>query len=113
MLVPGKHTFTLLLLCVHYQSGMEICMLDVGQGRLPVLGTSGWNDVLVRWRQYQCIRCRNLSDCTILKARGVHKIDYLLISHMDQDHINGIKEMLEGWKHSGGAGTAAGTTEER
>ena len=30
-----------------------------------------------------------------LKARGVHKIDYLLISHMDQDHINGIKEVLE------------------
>ena len=91
----GCILFALLLLCVHYQSGMEICMLDVGQGdclfwELPE-GTTflsdGGSTSVSDVGTYRIV--------PFLKARGVHKIDYLLISHMDQDHINGIKEVLE------------------
>lgn len=30
-----------------------------------------------------------------LKYNGIHEVDYAMISHLDADHCNGIKEILE------------------
>ncbi|MCD8241550.1 MAG: hypothetical protein LUD73_03925, partial [Lachnospiraceae bacterium] len=39
----------------------------------------------------RCIRDRILP---YLKYEGVGRLDYLMISHMDSDHISGIEELL-------------------
>ena len=91
----GSVLFTLLLLCVHYQSGMEICMLDVGQGDCLFWELPDGTTFLSDGGSTSVSDVGNYRIVPFLKARGVHKIDYLLISHMDQDHINGIKEVLE------------------
>lgn len=91
----GSIFFILLLLCVHYQSGMEICMLDVGQGDCLFWELPDGTTFLSDGGSTSVSDVGNYRIVPFLKARGVHKIDYLLISHMDQDHINGIKEVLE------------------
>ncbi len=49
-----------------------------------------------QWRQYQCIRCRNLSDRTIFESKEECTRSIIFSSPIwDQDHINGIKEVLE------------------
>lgn len=53
--------------CIIRVEWRSVCLMW-GRG-LPVLGTAGWNDVFVRWRQYQCIRCRKLSDRAIPESQ--------------------------------------------
>lgn len=74
--------------------GLQVWFLDVGQGDCAVF------------------RCRDgvvLSDCgssqnrqvgkrclvPFLQSRGIAEIDYVLVSHCDMDHVNGIQWLLE------------------
>jgi competence protein ComEC len=83
------------LLCMHTHQGLTITMLDVGQGDgIFFQDPDG--------RTYLCDGgSSNVTDVgayrilPFLKTRGIQKLDYLMISHMDQDHISGIKELLE------------------
>lgn len=75
--------------------GVHIMMLDVGQGDCiyvkDVDGTSylfdgGSTDIkkVGKYRIYPSLR-----------AMGITCIDYVIISHTDADHINGIKELID------------------
>ena len=70
-------------------------MLDVGQGDCLFWELPDGTTFLSDGGSTSVSDVGNYRIVPFLKARGVHKIDYLLISHMDQDHINGIKEVLE------------------
>ena len=70
-------------------------MLDVGQGDCLFWELPEGTTFLSDGGSTSVSDVGNYRIVPFLKARGVHKIDYLLISHMDQDHINGIKEVLE------------------
>ena len=70
-------------------------MLDVGQGDCLFWELPNGTTFLSDGGSTSVSDVGNYRIIPFLKARGVHKIDYLLISHMDQDHINGIKEVLE------------------
>ena len=83
-----------LILCMHPSPGLEVWFLDVGQG----------DGVLIETREVTI-----LSDCgssqrrkigeqvlgPFLESRGIKRIDYLFVSHGDQDHMNGILWLLE------------------
>ena len=75
-------------------NGMEITFLDVGQGdgicihtkKLVVLVDGGSSDK------------KNLGEQVLepfLKSQGICQVDYVIVSHGDQDHISGVKELLE------------------
>ncbi|MCR5369899.1 MAG: DNA internalization-related competence protein ComEC/Rec2 [Clostridium sp.] len=82
----------LLLLC-HPVRGLHVWFLDVGQG----------DGVFLQTREAAI-----LSDCgssqesalgemrlgPFLKSRGVTHLDYILVSHGDEDHISGIRWLL-------------------
>ena len=82
---------------MHYipYNGLYISMLDVGQGDciyvrdvngVNYLFDGGSTDIknVGKYRIYPALR-----------AMGVKRIDYIIISHTDADHINGIKELID------------------
>lgn len=73
---------------------LQIAMIDVGQGdsvliRTPsdvtILSDCGSTDIkgLTRYRVIP-----------YLKSQGISSLDYIMVSHTDADHINGIEELL-------------------
>lgn len=79
--------------------GLEVSFLSVGQGDGIVLSeSSGFFG-----RQSVCLVDGGSSSVSgvgekrilpFLKAKGIWKIDCVFVSHMDEDHVSGIKEIL-------------------
>lgn len=97
----GKRRFLIvifaavLLVSVRFHSSVEFTVLDVGQGdglflRFPE-GTTcfidGGSTSFRKTGQYRIL--------PYLKYEGVKKLDYVIFSHMDADHVNGMEELLE------------------
>jgi competence protein ComEC len=71
--------------------GIEITVLDVGQGQSVVIRSGG--ETLV----YDCgggVSSGRIAS-RYLRSRGVRGIDYLVLSHYHHDHINGVPALLE------------------
>lgn len=74
---------------------LSVTILDVGQGdgifiQGPAGGTyliDGGSSDIKKVGQYRIE--------PFLKSRGVGKLDYVLISHGDSDHMNGVKDLIE------------------
>lgn len=91
----------LLVFTVRLPQGLEITMVDVGQGDCIFLsedrgvrflidgGSSSKNDVA----DYQIL--------PFLKYRGVDYLDAVFVTHPDSDHENGIRAWLEKYKEIG------------
>lgn len=63
--------------------GLTITMLDVGQGE-AILITEGGHSMLIDGGKDPLDAPRMLRD------RGIHRLDYLVISHAHDDHISGL-----------------------
>lgn len=84
------------------ETGLQITMLDVGQGDC------------IYWKNDNGITCLMDGGSTsvsavgtyriqpFLKYKGVKRLDYCFVSHMDEDHINGIQELISASMESGG-----------
>ena len=74
---------------------LSVTILDVGQGdgifiQGPAGGTyliDGGSSDIKKVGQYRIE--------PFLKSRGVGRLDYVLISHGDSDHMNGVKDLIE------------------
>lgn len=79
----------------HPGTGVKVAMLDVGQGDGLVI-TTGWGSCYLidggSSSVYQVGRYRILP---YLKYQGVQKIDMCILSHPDEDHVNGLLELLQ------------------
>jgi competence protein ComEC len=74
-------------------------LLDVGQGLAAVIRTK--NSVLVYDTGPKFCSGFNTGEAVIvpfLRAKGINKIDKLVISHGDNDHIGGMESVLENLK---------------
>lgn len=91
-----------MLLCVRVHTGMEITMLDVGQGDSVFFRSPDGTTFLSDGGSTNVLAVGDYRLLPFLKAEGEGTIDYLLISHMDQDHISGVAELLEDSRKSGG-----------
>ncbi len=101
--VPGRFRSVILALCACAGylilqappvSGLRITFLDVGQGDgiclesrdIVILADGGSTSV------------KDLGDQVLepyLKSRGISRIDYAVVSHGDEDHISGLRYLLE------------------
>lgn len=80
---------------LRFHSGLEFTMLDVGQGdclfmRFPsgtVCLVDGGSTSVKNAGQYRIL--------PYLKYEGIDVLDYVILSHLDEDHINGIRELIE------------------
>ena len=84
-----------LIVTLRFRKGLEFTMLDVGQGdglflRMPC-GTTclidGGSTSVKNIGQYRIL--------PYLKYEGVSKLDYVIFTHLDEDHISGIRELVE------------------
>lgn len=99
--VIPKLTLPIMLICCLSifvptpSNSLSITVMDVGQGDGILLrnetGTTyfidGGSTDIKNLGQYRITPC--------LKAKGISYIDYALVTHMDQDHISGLMELLE------------------
>ena len=83
----------LLLLLIKPAYGMEITFLDVGQGDGMVINYKGTICMVDGGSTSE----KSIGEYTLipyLKSQGINKVDYWFISHPDEDHVNGLLQML-------------------
>ena len=90
---------SLLIMHIHPFKGLNICMLDIGQGDCMVLTAS--DGIFLPSHTY-IIDCGSSSKKAVgerrliplLKYYGIDRVEAVFITHPDSDHINGIEELL-------------------
>lgn len=85
----------LLILTWRGPEPFSITCLDVGQGDGIILRTPQENCFLVDGGSTNKSGVGQYQILPYLKNQGISRIDGIFVSHTDQDHINGIQEILE------------------
>ncbi|MGN1313423.1 MAG: DNA internalization-related competence protein ComEC/Rec2 [Lachnospiraceae bacterium] len=98
--LPELFCFLGLLACIQLllmnpQWGMEITMLDVGQGDSVVIRSESGRVYLSDCGSSSVSKAGTYRLIPFLRAKGYDRIEGIFISHLDQDHYNGILELLE------------------
>ena len=76
-------------------SYLTITMLDIGQGQCMVVQTPSKNTYLVDAGSSDVSQVGRYRVLPYLSNQGITKIDYVLVSHGDSDHISAVYELLE------------------
>ncbi|MDF2541778.1 MAG: putative rane protein [Herbinix sp.] len=76
--------------------GLEITLLDVGQGEAIFMETDHGTTFLIDGGSSDVSKVGKMRILPFLKSRGVSKLDYAIITHSDSDHISGLMELMEG-----------------
>lgn len=84
----------LLLFLPHVHKGLEINMLDVGQGEAIYI-ESGGSNFLIDGGSSDIKQVGTYRILPFLKFQGVSKLDYAIVTHCDEDHISGLMELME------------------
>ena len=87
--------FALCILCFPFHRPAEVTFLDVGQGDAVFLRTETGTTCLIDGGSTTVSDVGTYRLLPFLKSRGVSSLDYLFLSHMDADHINGAEELLK------------------
>ena len=91
--------FTILVNSIIYvtDKNIKIYFVDVGQGDCTLIQTSGRKNVLIDGGGSE-FGSFDVGESTLLPYlldRGITKIDYMMISHFDSDHIGGLFYIME------------------
>lgn len=84
----------LCILCIPAKGGFELDVLDVGQGDGCFLRTAEGYTVFVDGGSSNVGKVGTYRILPFLKYNGVRQIDCWIVSHTDEDHISGLKEIL-------------------
>lgn len=88
--------FTLLTILLHAPAGgFEIDYLDVGQGDGSMLRTEDGVVCFIDGGSTDVTGVGTYRILPFLKSKGIRKVDYWILSHLDEDHVNGFYEVLE------------------
>lgn len=86
----------LLAILIHVPSvGFEIDYLDVGQGDGSLLRTDDGVICFVDGGSTDVSGVGTYRILPFLKSKGICRVDYWLLSHLDEDHVSGFYEALE------------------
>lgn len=96
VIIGGYLCFLSLVLTWKFESGIIITMLDVGQGECIIVKSERGKVYLIDGGSTSVSKVGSYRILPYLKYRGIKQIDYVLISHVDQDHISGILELMDG-----------------
>lgn len=82
------------ILCIRPQQGFLVCFLDVSQGDGIYLETPKHLRILVDGGSADKKELYEDSLLPFLKYRGVRKLDIAIVTHADEDHVSGLKQLL-------------------
>lgn len=84
----------LLLMGFRSVGGMQVIMIDVGQGDAILAGADGcWS--LIDGGSSSRSGVGNYIIWPCLKSQGITRLEAVFVTHSDEDHVNGIRELLE------------------
>lgn len=83
LVIPGKNW------------SLKLTFLDVGQGDCACIQTGSGSSYLVDGGSTTVTKVGRYRMVPFLKASGIRKLEGVFVSHMDEDHVNGIRELLE------------------
>lgn len=94
-----KITLLLLpLLCVLFirfdNKELEVTALDVGQGDAIFIETPEHTKILIDGGSSDVKQVGKYRMVPFLKSKGIGRVDYVIVTHGDSDHISGIHEIL-------------------
>lgn len=98
---PGKWNvlflpMALLVLCIRIpESDLQITMMDVGQGDSIFFEERCGTSFLVDAGSNSEKHVGTYLVIPFLKYCGVKKLNYCMLTHLDDDHINGVQELIE------------------
>jgi competence protein ComEC len=75
--------------------GLEITMLEVGQGEAIFMQSDKGNNYLIDGGSSNVSKVGIYRLQPFLMSQGVGELDYAIITHSDKDHISGLKELIE------------------
>ncbi len=87
--------FLLTIICCRFESGLNITMLDVGQGECIVIRTPDKSTIMIDSGSTDEKQIGKYKVLPFLKAKGYKRLDYFILTHPDEDHISGLKEIIE------------------
>lgn len=74
---------------------LKVTFLDVGQGDCACIQQEPGSCYLIDGGSSSVSKSGQYRILPFLKEEGIRKIDGIFVSHMDEDHVNGIMELLE------------------
>lgn len=78
---------------------LRLFFLDVGQGDGLFFVTPSGNTWMIDGGSGSVSQLAAYRLEPFLRSQGVNRLDYIVLSHMDEDHISGIRELLAaGWR---------------
>ena len=92
--------FSVVILTLKTHPDLEINMLDVGQGDGIVISCEGRN-ILIDGGSTSKKKVGKYSIIPFLKYKGIGKLDAVVITHEDQDHISGVLEIMDDMEKGG------------
>ena len=90
----------LMVLTLRFYDGLEITMVDVGQGDC-IYVTDGRTHILIDGGSSDKQAVASYQILPFLKYRGVARLDAMFVTHPDSDHENGILEILDNYEDNG------------
>ena len=93
----------LAFLCItmRFQKGLQITMLDVGQGDCIYIADGRNGHYLIDGGSTSKSDVGTYQILPFLKTKGVSTLDTVFVTHMDEDHYNGIEELIYQTDQSG------------
>lgn len=85
----------LLWLPIH-KSDLKVTLLDMGQGEAIVINTDKGSTFLIDGGSLSNKKAGKYLLEPYLLYTGTDRIDYAIVTHPDEDHISGLKELLSG-----------------
>ena len=85
----------LLVLTLRLQQGLQITMVDVGQGDCIYLAEENGMRMLIDGGSSDKSDVAGYQILPFLKYEGVSRLDAVVVTHPDSDHISGIRAVLE------------------
>ncbi len=96
----------LLVLTIRAPQGLRITMMDVGQGDCICLTEDSGMNILIDGGSSDQSKVADYQIMPFLKYEGVSYLDAVIVTHPDNDHISGIRTLLE---EAGTSGISVGT----
>ncbi len=90
------------ILFIKPNKSLDITVLDVGQGDSIFMMTPTKKTYLIDGGSKTVKGVATYRIIPFLKSKGIWKLDYVFITHMDEDHISGILEIMDQMKSGDG-----------